>query len=542
MDFSSNFFSVLNGTSYRNPNRQERFKACSALEFEYSGEGPNIDVANIDEKIRAYINQTKIANYATYINFYKRVIDIENPTYVSSPTRYFMTPNGKEVKKTVLNRIKQLYEELDINMLMLEIDRKSMRVGTVVVTIQTDPTSNRLYPVVLSPDNATFNVKPNDRIPTLPQYLVYETTINRQQIIHNWTPTQYIAKLAGQPPSNEIIAQEEHGFDGVPFAILRSVSDSTRFWGPFDATSWRVAQTRSILLADTVHRTQTSLYEYLLFIGFKPDEAIAAVNVLMSGKVFNAPPSTGPDGHPIKKDVKFISPKGIEPQVLWETWMNLYRFYLSTRDLNPRIYEFGKQVASGDAMIQSDVYMRLKRSSRKNCLAKFERDLFKIIIWQNNQNSNNIQIPEDLKLEIDWQPDKIEFVNLKDKTKYYKAALARHELTVPKIIRAESGEDISIETAMRIHQKNREYNMQFDDDIENAEISDQDIEDAEAEVEGTKKLGNPLQKGRDSKGYYVRWGDSGKKYYYNPDSKQSFEDAKAKALKQGRAIKRLQNK
>lgn len=40
---------------------------------------------------------------------------------------------------------------------------------------------------------------------------------------------------------------------------------------------------------------------------------------------------------------------------------------------------------------------------------------------------------------------------------------------------------------------------------------------------------------KDSKGYFCRWGSSGKKYYYNPNDKSSRERARKKADKQGAA-------
>lgn len=46
----------------------------------------------------------------------------------------------------------------------------------------------------------------------------------------------------------------------------------------------------------------------------------------------------------------------------------------------------------------------------------------------------------------------------------------------------------------------------------------------------------PLQTGKDEKGHYARWGDSGKKYYFNPDNKTSRSTAKKKAMEQGSAI------
>jgi len=47
----------------------------------------------------------------------------------------------------------------------------------------------------------------------------------------------------------------------------------------------------------------------------------------------------------------------------------------------------------------------------------------------------------------------------------------------------------------------------------------------------------PIQYGKDSKGNFVRWGNSGKKYYYDAESSRSREAARGKALEQARAIK-----
>lgn len=52
----------------------------------------------------------------------------------------------------------------------------------------------------------------------------------------------------------------------------------------------------------------------------------------------------------------------------------------------------------------------------------------------------------------------------------------------------------------------------------------------------------PARRGRDRKGSFYRWGNSGKKYYYSPGSKISRERAKEKAEKQGRAIKADQSR
>ena len=46
----------------------------------------------------------------------------------------------------------------------------------------------------------------------------------------------------------------------------------------------------------------------------------------------------------------------------------------------------------------------------------------------------------------------------------------------------------------------------------------------------------PTRTGKDKKGCFARWGESGKKYYYKCGDSEAREQAKRKANKQGRAI------
>ncbi len=46
----------------------------------------------------------------------------------------------------------------------------------------------------------------------------------------------------------------------------------------------------------------------------------------------------------------------------------------------------------------------------------------------------------------------------------------------------------------------------------------------------------PVQQGKDSEGCYMRWGNSGKKYYYICGDDVSRKRARQKALLQARAI------
>jgi hypothetical protein len=47
----------------------------------------------------------------------------------------------------------------------------------------------------------------------------------------------------------------------------------------------------------------------------------------------------------------------------------------------------------------------------------------------------------------------------------------------------------------------------------------------------------PVHRGKDSDGPYYQWGESGKKYRYEPGNKSGRERAKDKARKQGQAAR-----
>ena len=51
----------------------------------------------------------------------------------------------------------------------------------------------------------------------------------------------------------------------------------------------------------------------------------------------------------------------------------------------------------------------------------------------------------------------------------------------------------------------------------------------------------PVMKGKDKNGPYFSWGRSGHHYHFMPHNKRSEGIARAKAAKQGRAIKRSQS-
>ena len=50
----------------------------------------------------------------------------------------------------------------------------------------------------------------------------------------------------------------------------------------------------------------------------------------------------------------------------------------------------------------------------------------------------------------------------------------------------------------------------------------------------------PVHQRRDSRGHYMQWGDTGKRYYFDPDNLRSAARAREKARKQGQAVRARQ--
>lgn len=46
----------------------------------------------------------------------------------------------------------------------------------------------------------------------------------------------------------------------------------------------------------------------------------------------------------------------------------------------------------------------------------------------------------------------------------------------------------------------------------------------------------PINRKKDTKGYYYQWGNHGKKYYYTANNPRSRDMAKSKAVKQAQAV------
>ena len=471
----------VNQFTYRDPSRAEIAAAAHALDLEYRATGVSLDAENIDSRVRSFINADRLKTYSVYMPIVPKIINSENNTYIKPPMRHFTRANGKPVSKTVQARIDELYHQMKFNTRMLEYERQAAYEGTLLARPTIDIDTKQMSIIKLTPADLTVEVKPEVRCPDKIEQLVYaiNTFINVDGVFKEATITYKWDKLnvtvITKIDNVENIEVNEHKFKesstaqgGVPWATLRYISDSTRYWGPYDGGLLSLCQLRSLLLADSVHRTQANLYELLILAGFTSTEALEATRTSAAGRVIQYENDKDAEGTPIKgsKEVKFISPTGIEPEKVWEIWDNILTQWMRMRGHSPKNFETSADPQSAEAQRLSDVALRDIQISRRQFLAGFEQDMFELVKWENNTQSNTVTIPEDTRVELDWPLDHQIFISASDKVSYYTFALNSNVLTPVDIIRAENP-DLSEQMAVDLFNKNKEFNKEFNNFTKN---------------------------------------------------------------------------
>jgi hypothetical protein len=446
--------------SYRDSTRKELAEAAQILDLEYRGEGTSIDDENIDIKVRSYLSSQKLKTHALYVNLMRGIINQENKSYIRPPVRYFRDKKGNEPSKKTIQHIEDLYEQMDFNNFMLEIERQTAYKGTILARPAIDPDSGEMFPIKLSPADETLDVESFDNIPSKARELQYETENNDGTVlIHVWDPINYTLKEKRPNQEPLIKTKKPHGWQlsGIPWAVLRYITDSRRFWGPFDGTLLSLCKTRSLLLADTVHRTQVALYEILILAGFTPEEATAATTTRMTGKTISFEYDTDSDDKPVpqSKDVRFESPEGIEPEKVLEIYLQLVRHILDTRGHSRKNFQDSSLVQSAEAQKLADVSITDEQISNKPKQVIFETQWFRLMRWENNRNGGT-KIPEDLNVYPDWVPDRQYFKSGSDTADYYGFMLDRNLMAAPDVIRSENP-DLSREAAQDKFVENKEF-------------------------------------------------------------------------------------
>lgn len=467
------FFNPITGYEYGEPTRAELQTNAFLLDAEYRGNGINIDGPNIDDKVRNVLSKARLKVYAMFINVCQHIIDVENVLYIRKPVRYFRTASGADVSKTLKEHIETLYNQMDFDRTMLEYSRQAAYEGTLMSRPIVDPFDGAMLLQKLTPSIEGFDVSSDPLKVTRAQQVEYTgewtdpdvENAKTKKVRFVWDYTDF--EIIDADNEKIILHTEEHGYKetpdskgGMPFATLRYLTDSNRFWGPYDGTLVGLANTRSLLIADSIHRTQTSLYEIMVFMGFSPDEAVAAAQTRSSSGIiayeFNKKTDQTDD---TAKNIKYVSPEGMSPEKIFEIFKDLYRFVLTSRGHSGKNFDASRMVMTAEAQRLANIALKDKQESRKVALAQFEKDIFKRIIWANNRSTNKT-IPDTTTVEIDWQPDEQFFNDATDKKNYYEFAIEKDIMTGPDVIRQENPE-LSTEGSKERFEENMKYNETF---------------------------------------------------------------------------------
>lgn len=504
----NNPFTIVNS---RELTDEERYTIAIALDHEYRGDSASIDYSNIDGKIRDSSTKSRLEKMACYINIYKRVIDTENCQYASKGFRRTFITTKAEKDKLI-----NIYEDLNATLEFMQFERQAGYFGTVLVGLTTY--KDKLKFIKLTPNIKSLKVVPDPYFPDEPLEVSYEILANNDiQVKYLWNSTFFEVYH-----NDKLFSRTKHGYSKVPFAILRYAFDSSTFWGPVDYSAYKFTQARSLLLADSVLRTQTSLFDIMLFTGFSVQEAKQSLHNLLGRGVIIAPEAkkvADSQDTISEPDVRFINPSMISPEKVWELYENLYDHFLHSRGIPKQQFEVSADPSSAEALRISDQYLLQQRLMKRHSLKKFEQDVFSLIKHYAN-------ISDKAQLITDFF-DPVSFRSVTERVDYYEFMLRNSLITPPQILQQENP-DLTEEQATEIFTKNKDFNEP------EVPITEENLQRAQAEAAGDAPLGNPLERGEDSSGTYVRWGKSGKKYYYTNDA--SYASAKKKALAQAKAV------
>ena len=468
---STAFFNPITRADYGTPTREQLQAETFQLDAEYRGDGINIDGPNIDEKIRSALSRSRLKTYAMFINVVKNLIDIENVLYIRKPVRYFKTKTGTDVRNNMRDYLEGLYAQMDYDRTMLEFSRQAAYEGTLMARPMIDPFDDSMIIQKLTPSIENFIIQEDDLKPSRASLVEYrgewtdpddkEQKVHKVRFVWDYKTFQIIKADNAQ----DVLFFEDHGYEegpggGMPFATLRYVTDSNRFWGPYDGTLLSLSNTRSLLVADSIHRTQTSLYEILVLAGFSPEEALAMAETRSASGVVAYEFNKKPDGtDDPAKTIRYESPDGMEPEKIFDLWKDLYRFVLTARGHSGKNFDSSRLEATAEAQRLANTSLKDLQESRKISLAQFEKDMFKRIAWANNRNAGAMKIPEGTTVEVDWQPDEQFFNGATDKKNYYEWAKENDILTGPDIVRQENPE-LSMEAATEKFEKNQKANKE----------------------------------------------------------------------------------
>jgi hypothetical protein len=449
------------GFRHYEPSRADIQVAAFTLDMEYREVGENLDKSFLNDKISTNATARRLQNFAIYMPIVRNIINVENPNYVRPPVRLFKNDKGDLIDDDIAQHLNYLYEQMNFNSHLLTVSRQGAYMGTVMSFPTVDETTGLMKLVKLTPDNDTLDVMtdiyPSEAVEVKYNSLdIYGNTVINEIDVEN-------VVMRTQTASGESVEVNPHGFkkkgvNALPIAVLRYDIDSNYFWGAYDGGLLSLVKSRSLLLSDAIHRSQTSLFEFLVFHGFTPEEALAAAKSKSEGAMaYKYDKDDTGKIDPNSKSIEYVAPDGIAPEKIFELFEKVYRMFLISRGHSSKNVDTSQLIHTAEAMRLSNIALIENKESKRSALQRFEQDMLDLIIHSNNMHSNNPKIPEGLELILDWQPDKQFFNNATDKVNYYDFSLKKNVLTPVDIIRQENPE-LSLAEAEAKYYENKQFN------------------------------------------------------------------------------------
>jgi len=447
----------------RDPSRSQL--ACDALmlDIEYRGSGVGVDEVNIDERVRSLVNKERLTIYSLYLSVVRKIIDAECKTYIRPPIRYFLI-DGEEPSEEVLERIEEIYKEMDFDMWMLQYERQAAYEGTVLVRPTYNQFTGKMELVKECPSYRGLDVEVDMMRPSIAAKVIYkyqtktpEGKVASVEVVWDEENAVTTIKVKQQEPQ---VITEPHGHDRLPWAVLRLTPDSKRFWGPVDGGLLSFCKVRSLLASHSVMTTQTSLFEFLVLGGFSHVEATSIAQKIVSGcRQINYENQLDDEGKPLPKEISYVGPSQTEPAVVFELLQNIYRTMLSMRGHALKNFEGNSaQVQTAESLQNSQSGLLDLVRSRRPILSSFEQELWELIWVEANKEEGAVQIPPGIELTIDFAPDETNvFASIPEKIAYYEFMLANNLITAAEIGRRENP-DLSVEAAQERIDENKKIN------------------------------------------------------------------------------------
>lgn len=489
------YTSPYNSFNDKNTTDEQRVTYCKLLRQEYRGDKVLIDDENIDAKYRLLVNTGKIKACAIYVPIVKAFTDEENNNYDNGVIRQFHFKNGKKIPKKALQYIEDLYTQSQYNLNAIQWEHEAGLYGTVIVRPAFDERTGLLGWIRLTPDDSSLKVSVDGKFSNVAKQIIYTTDSDDGSVEHVWDWHTYkVYKLAkdGKRENVAPLIDIEHNFKeteiadgGMPWTTLRYSVDNRNFWGPFDGGMASLSMFRSFMLADSVHRTQTSLFEILVMAGYSEVEAIAAVQSMKSGKVMIAKKGVKSDeGDAYDQDPHYISPQGMEPGKVLDIYMRVFEYIRQMRGHAKKNFEVGADVQSFEAQRLAEGVLRRRQLQNRPYLLSAEQRNLKLLIQVNNQTPGNPKIPEDIEVTIDWT-DPTRFSNMKDFVEYSTVCVNKNWMTNAQVLKM-INPDLTEDQAKEKYEENKKINEE--DKVSNNEVQPPQVDeivDKDAEADNT---------------------------------------------------------